>query len=489
MMLLRDIAVTKTRAALLDRVVLLFMPIYNVDGHERFGPYRRINQNGPRESGWRTTARNLNLNRDYMKADAPEMRAWLSLWNTWQPDLHIDTHTTDGGDWQYDIMPAWDTSPLGAEAVAKWITESLEPHVLKGLEADGHVPMLYFDLVDRRDPTKGIESGPFSPRFATGYASIRNRPSILVETHMLKPYRTRVFAQYNLIKQTLELVNRDSGALKKAVAVGDAEAARLGEYDAARKFVLNVESAEGSTAVRFKGFKQALEPSEISGTDRIVYDSTTPVEFEIPWINQSKVTATVTPPVAYIIPPQWTAAIELLEAHGLQLSRLDRDAELPAESYRLSQPKFAERPFEGRIRVSFQTELVKETRKFPAGSAVISLDQPAARVAIHLLEPTGPDSMVQWGFFNAIFEQKEYAEAYILEKLARDMLAADPALKKEFDEKVASDKEFAADGRARLNFFYKKSPYWDRSMGLYPVARLIERDGLRQSREPEAIGK
>jgi hypothetical protein len=101
LMLVRDLVIGNKFPGLLDHVSVLFIPIFNVDGHERFGPFNRINQNGPQEMGWRVTANNLNLNRDFLKADAPEMQAWLNMFNTWMPDFFIDSHTTDGADYQY----------------------------------------------------------------------------------------------------------------------------------------------------------------------------------------------------------------------------------------------------------------------------------------------------------------------------------------------------------------------------------------------------
>lgn len=475
LMLLRDIAVTRTRADLLRNAILLIVPIYNVDGHERFGPYNRINQNGPAEMGWRTTAQNYNLNRDYVKADAPETRALLALWNRWQPDLHLDTHTTDGGDWQYDMMPAWETSAMVSPSIARWHEEVLKPRLFEGLTADGHVPMTYFDLVDSRDPTKGIGSGPFEPRFASGYIAIRNRPSILVESHMLKPNRTRIMGQYSVLRHTIELANAYASTLREAVAAADSEASSLGkEYDPNRKIALGVTTnPEKSTPLSFKGYAFERQASEVSGTDWIRYDSTKPETFEIPYYNQFDVTLEIAPPAGYVIPPQWTAAVEMLDIHGLAYRRLEQPAKLEVESYRFREPKFAARGFEGRVRVSFTAELQRGEQAFPAGSVVVPLSQPGARLAMHLFEPQASDSLMQWGFFNAILEQKEYAEGYILEKLARDMMAADPGLKKEFEEKVAADAEFAKDPRARLNFFYHRSAYFDRQLGAYPVCRLL----------------
>lgn len=478
LMLLRDLAVTGTRSRLLDQVVLLVIPIFNTDGHERFGPYSRINQNGPEAMGWRVTSRNLNLNRDYMKADAVEMRAWLALWNAWGPDLHFDNHSTDGGDWQYDLMFATDTHQAAAPQVADWLKNTLQPQLLPALQADGHLTMTYFSLLDSKDPAKGIRSGGFGPRYSTGYASIRNRPSFLVETHALKPYRTRVIGHYNLMLRVLEALNRDPESLRRAVQQADQATARMGSaYDPERRLPVAIGGTDESVPFIFKGYAYRRELSEVSGDVRIIYDNTSPVETETVWYNGTRVTEEVTPPLAYIIPSQWTEAIELVQAHGLRWARLVEALTAEFESYRFEEVSFSERPYEGRFQPRFKTEPIVERRTYPAGSVIVSLDQPEAKVAVHLFEPQARDSLVSWGFFNAIFEQKEYAEHYVLESLARSALGgpeADPKLGEEFQARVRRDRAFAADPRARLYFFYERSPYWDDRMSVYPVGRITE---------------
>lgn len=475
MMLVRDMVITKTRKHLLDQVNLLMMPIFSVDGHERFGPHSRINQNGPVEMGWRVTSRNLNLNRDYLKADTVEMRHWLGLWNDWQPDLHFDNHTTDGGDWQYDITFASDQTATADANIAGWLTNALYPTVVPQLATDGHVPSQYFWLKDSKDPSAGVSSGGMSPRFSTGYVSVRNRPSILVETHMLKDYRTRVIATYNIMLHTLELLNRDTAGLLAANRAADLAAARLGDpKNQSREVVLSVKQSDKTEPFIFKGFAWRRELSEVSGDVRIVYDNTAPIEIVSTWRNETEADQSVTAPLAYIIPPQWTEAIELAGLHGLKLKRLTETTTVEVESYRFAEVSFAKRPFEGRFRVDFTVEPVVESRQFRAGSVVVWLDQPGARVAVHLFEPQAPDSLVSWGFFSAIFEQKEYGEHYVLEPLARKMLAADGKLRKAFEQKLRSDRDFAGNPRRRLQFFYKRSPYWDDQKDVYPIGRIAK---------------
>jgi hypothetical protein len=214
--------------------------------------------------------------------------------------------------------------------------------------------------------------------------------------------------------------------------------------------------------------------SEISGGIRVVYDDTAPIDIGSQWFKGTRVETTVAPPLAYIIPPQWTEAIERVRLHGLRAESLTESTTIEVESYRLTEPQFARRPYEGRFRVSYDVEPVVGPRTFRAGSVVVPLDQPGAKAAVHLFEPEAPDSLVSWGFFNAVFEQKEYAEPFILEGLAREMLTADPSLRPEFEAALTSDREFAGEMWSRLYFFYRRSPYWDSSIGLYPVARVTK---------------
>jgi len=487
LMLMRDIAVTKTRAGLLDHVVLIVMPIFNVDGHERFGPYSRINQNGPDEMGWRVTSRNLNLNRDYLKADTVEMRNWLRVWNAWKPDLHFDNHTTDGGDWQYDLGFATERHAVAPPSVVSWLDDTLYPALVPALEADGHLPITYFWLVDSKDPTKGIASGGFSPRYSTGYAAIRNRPSILVETHMLKPYRTRVFCHYNIMRRVLEIINANPAALRQAVQVADEQTKALGkDYDPQRKLPVKVKRTQESKPIMFKGFAFRRELSEVSGDVRIIYDNTKPVDFETVEFRKTEVSGEVTPPLGYIVPPQWTEVIDLAIAHGLRCERLVEPVTGEFESYRFEDVTFPARSFEGRFEPKYTTVPVVERRTYLPGSLVVRLDQPDAKVAVFLFEPEAPDSLVSWGFFNAIFEQKEYAEHYVMERIAREMLEASPEVRAAFEKRVSEDRKFAASPRARLNFFYRRSPWWDDHMNLYPIARIT--GPLTAKTEPVASG-
>ncbi len=471
--LLRDIAITKTRPGLLDRAVILFIPIYNTDGHERFGPFNRINQNGPTEMGWRATSANLNLNRDYMKADAPETRAWLKLWTEWNPDLLIDCHVTDGADFQYNITYIYEHHEHVAAPVLAWMRDAFDQRIFPATESTGNLLAQYMTFRDNRDLTKGIDGFVMPPRFSTGYTTIRNRPGVTIETHMLKDYRNRVRGTYDLLRFTLEEVNRNPEKLLRAVREADEQSVKAGQsYDASRRYPLRIQITDKARPFQFKGVESRTEQSDISGQVRVIF-GTKPRDITIPFYDESRVGVAVAPPLYYIVPPQWKSVIDVMSAHGLRLQRLLAPATIEVESYRFGNVKFAPGPFEGRIVPNEITkEIVREQRTYPAGSIVVQVAQPAGNVAVHLLEPDAPDSFIAWGFFNAIFEQKEYGEDYVLEKLAREMLAKDENLRREFERKVASDPKFAASPTDRLNFFYERSPYWDQQLNLYPVGRI-----------------
>ena len=484
--LLRDIVIRREKANLIERAVLVIVPIYNADGHERFGPYNRINQNGPEQMGWRVTALNLNLNRDYMKADAPETRALLKLWTRWLPDFHIDNHVTDGADYQYDVTYSIESGPEVHPEQAQWIDNELLPYMKKSIDASGHVFGPYIWLVDETDLSKGMVNSQIPGRFANGFGHLQNRPSMLIEMHMLKDYKTRVTGNYEAMRAMLEIINRDADKLVGMNRAADEAVVTMGrEANSTPNFPIRLRATGKNQPLDYKGFRFNRKLSDVSGGMMVEY-SNEPFTITIPVQEELKPTLTIATPRAYIVPAQWTSVIGLLEAHGLQLRRTTKSWTGEVETYRCEQPNWSERPFEGRHMASWPNlsdqnracRLSREQMNFPAGSVVVPLDQRAAKIAIHLLEPEAPDSFVAWGFFDSVFEQKEYAEGYVLEKLAREMMAKDPKLKAEFEQRVHSDPKFAADATERLNFFYRRSPWWDPELGRIPVGRLTTLDGV-----------
>ncbi len=472
--LVRDIAITGEQSALLDHAILIFVPIFNVDGHERFGPYTRINQNGPEAQGWRTTAQNFNLNRDFLKADSPEMRVWLSLFNRWLPDLIVDTHDTDGADYQYNLTYGLETAGNLDPELLRWQNTAFEEQIFPATVRRGNLVAPYIVLRDEKDLSQGFASQVFEPRYSTGYAAIQNRPAILVETHMLKDYRNRVRATYDLLVETLKYLNRTPGKLRAAVTMADQKTVERGRtYEPVRQYPLVFETTAKSRPFTFLGVESRLELSAISGTTWIQFDPTRPKTFTIPYFAEFSVKKAVSPPRAYIVPVHLTEVIERLKVHGLNYQVLDAPRTLSIATYQFDEVSWQPAPFEGHHRLkSFKATPIRRTLTYAPGSVIVPLDQRAANVAIHLLEPEAPDSLLNWGFLDAIFEQKEYAEPRVIEKLAREMLAQDPKLRAEFEKQVAVP-AFAASPERRLDFFYQRTPYYDDRLNLYPIGRIL----------------
>lgn len=490
--LLRDMVITKSRAAVLEHVVFVFIPVYNIDGHERRSAYNRINQNGPEVIGWRGNGTNINLNRDYMKADAPETRAFLKMFHRWLPDFFVDDHVTDGADFQYDVTFNVDATPDVAPATAKWIREEVTPELERQLDASGHVafPTL-IDLNDDTDPAKGLRFTDSPPRFSTGYMILENRPGLLVELHMLKDYKTRITGNYEILRALLEVMNRDAARLIALNRQADDDAARLGAHALGNgQFPLAIEASGETTPVEFRGYQYTRALSEVSGAMWVRY-SHQPWNATLPLATGARVAASTIPPAGYIVPPQWTRVIDVLAAHDVAMRKTTAAWTGKVERYRCAGMEWQGPPFEGR-HPAFRgegagaepgrfgaCELTTETMTFPAGSVVVALNQRLSKVAIQWLEPQAPDSALRWGFFDPIFEQREYGEAYVLEKLARANMEKDAALKAEFERRVESDPRFAASPQARLEFFYDRSPWGvANQVGEYPVGRLLSLDGL-----------
>jgi murein tripeptide amidase MpaA len=484
LMLLRDLVLDRNSAPArtsvgrkfphaLDQTILLYAPIFNVDGHENSSAYNRINQNGPAEMGFRATAQNLNLNRDYLKADAPEMRDWLKLWNAWLPDLLVDIHTTDGADYQYDLT--WyteDWGPLDA-GVKAWQDRALKMRIFPQVEKHRHLLSPYLNLKDDRDIGKGIDNFAPSARFSSGYVALHNRAALLVETHMLKSYERRVRVTYDLIAAILDDLRTHPGELHTAVEAADRNTIARATQPAATLPILFAPS-EKSVLFKLAGVAFTQTHSDISGDLWTQYDPAKPKTFEIPYWRDLTVAESAQLPAAYLVPAGWPQITDKLGQHGLRVETTVRAVKLDVRQYQLSAAHWASSPFEGRLMLDkFELKPQAGTHSFPPGSVLVPLDQRAANVAVNLLEPRAPDSLLRWGFFNAIFEQKESADARVLEQLAREMLAKDPALKVEFDARVRSDAVFAADPQARLEFFYRRSPWYaQQRVGLYPVVGL-----------------
>jgi len=464
LMLLRDMTVRGTKRALLDRANFLFVPILSVDGHERFSRYSRINQRGPVESGWRTNAQNLNLNRDYGKLDAPETRAVVAALGRWKPDLYLDLHVSDGLDHQYDVTHIFNGPHAWSPAVARWLEQRWVPRTSRDLEAMGHIPGPYLELMET-DPSKGVLGGLTAPiRFSQGYGNARHLPTVIVETHSLKPYAQRVLGTYVLLESTLALVGGEWKTLRQAVR--EDEAGRPTEV------TLDWKDSGKPGTITFKGIEFRVSDSPISGGQRVEWTGK-PAEISVPLHRLDAAKATARRPAAYWVPAAAADVIERLAIHGIRMEPLATAREVDVEMDRFSDVTFESEPFEGRIRVTAKATPEKRLERFAPGSVRVPTDQPLGTLAMLLLEPASPDSFFQTGFFHWALQRAEYAEGYVMEPTAERMLAEDPALRAEFERALRDDPKLAASRGERLDWFYRRTPFFDERWRLYPVGREV----------------
>jgi hypothetical protein len=466
LMLLRDIAL-RGKDGLLDKVDFLFVPVFSVDAHERSGRYNRPNQRGPEEQGWRTTAQNLNINRDYVKADAPETRAMLALIQKYKPALYIDVHVTDGHDYQYDVtfgFNGWDGLYAQSPAIGRWLDTRFRPAVTKALIRQGHIPGGFPGLMDDRNPTAGAARTYMPARFSNGYGDMIHLPTVLIENHSLKPYGQRVLGTYVLLEAILGLVGQDDVALEKAIASDDAM--RPAQMVMSWKF-----KKEASGDYRNLGIAFEKYHSPASGIDEVRYLGR-PQKQTIKLFTQEP-DVTVTLPVAWWVPATKPDLIALLKLHGVQFETIAEPRSIAVDMVRLADPVLAAAN-EGHVPLK-AAHYVHEAHKecFPPGSVRVPSDQPLGLLAASMLEAESPDSLLAWGEFPEILMRTEYIEGYAIAPLADEMLARDPMLKAEFEAKLAADPKFAADPDARLGWFYERTPYYDERYLLYPVGREL----------------
>ncbi|AKU24966.1 peptidase M14 [Massilia sp. NR 4-1] len=467
---LREALDGKAAPGALDKQVLLFVPVFNVDGHERFGKWNRPNQRGPEAMGWRVTAQNYNLNRDYVKADAPEMQAMLALVNEWDPLAYVDLHVTDGAKFQPDV--SIQVEPVhGGDAQLMQSGTVLRNNVMADLKAQGSDPKHYYISFHKTDePQSGFVDSMSTPRFSTGYFPLRNRFAMLVETHSWKDYPTRVRITRNTIVSMLEQVARHGAEWQQQARQADARAAAM----AGSSFPLSYKTTDKTQMIEFAGYEYVRSQSDISGGPMTRYDESKPQVWTVPLRDEVVPDFQIQAPAGgYLVPAAYAAQVGAkLKQHGIRFKVLDKALDQAAvDTFRAEKTRLGAQSVEGRQMLTVEGAWQQEARALPAGSLFVPIAQPKARLVMTMLEPQGADSLLAWGWFNIAFERKEYMEEYVAEEVAREQLAADPALAAAYQAKLDSDPAFAKSQRARLDFFARRHASWDERYNLYPVYR------------------
>lgn len=467
MMLFRDLVQNKLPHP--KNVVLVAIPVYNVGGMLNRNSTTRTNQNGPLAYGFRGNAQNYDLNRDFIKADTKNARSFSEIFHLVQPDIFIDNHVSNGADYQYTLTHLFTQhNKLGGE-LGNYLHKELMPKLENKLEQSNWDITPYVNVFNR-PPETGFSQFMDSPRYSTGYTTLWNTLGMMVETHMLKPYKKRVEGTYELMNQMLVIAEKDHKKIKALRKQVKEESAKLNSYH------LNWEiDTTKTTTLEFKGFEVDTLISEVTGQPRLKYDTKRPFVKKTVYSNYFIPADTISIPAAYIVKKGWQKVIDLLTLNNIDYFELDKDTTLNLESYKIVDYNTRKSPYEGHylhygssVRASIQ-----ET-KLDKGDYIIPTNQNGVRYLLETLEPQAPDSFFNWNFFDTVLQQKEGFSPYVFEDIALKLLEENQSLKDSFLLKKENDKQFSKNWYAQLDYIFKKSPYYEPAHLQYPVYRVLK---------------
>lgn len=450
-----------------ENVVVCIIPVYNIDGsHNRSGT-SRANQNGPIAYGFRGNSKNLDLNRDFIKTDSKNSLAFQQIFNTWQPEIFVDTHTSNGADYQYTMTLIPTQKDKLNTVLSSYLTQTLVPDLYSKMKTKGFELVPYVNSINET-PDDGITGFIESPRYSTGYAALHNSIGFMPETHMLKSFDQRVESTYLLLQTYVEIVARDAKIIGENKRKADEKVAQQDEFPLDWKLNRSVYDS-----IEFKGYTAKYKPSEVSGAERLYYDINAPFTKKIKQWNKFEPSISVTKPIAYIIPKAWQKVIDLLKLNNVKMSQLAEDTKLNVEMYYIADLKTNTRPYEGHYQHSaVKVNTVTQSVQFYTGDYVVYANQPQNRYLIETLEPQAIDSFFNWNFFDSILGQKEGYSVYVFEDTAAQLLKNNPALKQKLEQEKLKNSEFAKNGRSQLDFVYKNSDYYEKTFNRYPIGRL-----------------
>lgn len=468
MMLARDLVSKAAYRKLLDSVIVCIVPIFNIDGSLNTSKYYRVNQNGPENPAFRGNAQNRDLNRDFIKCDTRNTKALIRFIQAYQPDVFIDTHTSNGADYQYTMTYIATQKDKLHPLLATYMTQQFQPLLDEKMKKKGF-PLSPYVNERKSIPDSGIVGFLETPRYSTGYTTLFNTIGFVSETHMLKAFDKRVDATYHFLASCIELMGKDAEKIKRLRK--DAAQATI----KATAFPINYSlDTSNYSLLNFKGYEAAYKTSEVSNLPRLYYDKTKPFTKKVPFYNHYIAQDTVKKPLAYMIPQAYASVIRLLQENGVRLRRLSNDTLVTAEVYYISDYKTGSNPFEGHYLHS-ATKIRKTTQKtqFYAGDYRIDMNQTANRFIVEVLEPQSVDSYFNWNYFDGILGQKEYFSDYVFEDVAADLLKQEPALRESLEEAKKKDAKLATSAAAQLDFVYRHSAYYEPSHKRYPVVRIF----------------
>ncbi len=407
LMLARDI-VLDPKTPYLDKIVLLVAPLFNADGNDKMDPRNRMGQVGPEKgSGVRHNGQNLDLNRDAMKLESPEMRGLVrNVLLRWDPLLLVDCHTTDGSFHREPVTYSWPLNPNGDPAVVEYARDKMLPAIDAALEKKyGTLSVPYGDPMDFKDMEKGWRTFGHQPRYMTNYVGLRNRLSILDENYNYADFKTRVAGNYHLLKAILDYCAANAAELQRLAADADARTIRSGLAPAeADTFGLDIDVRPLAGTISILGYEMEAPPAPAEGAAPGPFPRMRPTDrpktYTMPYHADFFAKRTVRRPYAYLIPVASTEVADKLRQHGIAVERLTSAMTLEVEAFRLTEIKGAERLYQGHRTNTVKGEYAVEKREFPAGTWLVRAAQPLGRLAAYLLEPESDDGLLVWNFFD-----------------------------------------------------------------------------------------
>lgn len=451
-----------------ENVIIAIIPVYNIGGAHNRNCCSRANQNGPLEYGFRGNSKNLDLNRDFIKADSKNTLAFYKIFHTLNPAVFIDTHTSNGADYQYVMTLI--TSQLNKmnPVLADFVSTSMNPYLYTEMEKKGF-PMIPYVTTMKDIPDHGLVDFLETPRYSTGYSNLFNTIGFVAETHMLKSFEQRFQATYDLLFTIIRFMETNHLQLKKTLQKADEN---LGQT---KLFPLNWELDTAQfDSIYFMGFEAEYKLSEVTGNTRLYYNREKPFTKKIRYYNTYAAHDFVERPEYYIIPQAWDVIIPKLQANNVEVFRLNKNLSISAEVYTIIHFETVKGPYEGHyLHHSVEVDNNKKQVDFRVGDYVVPTANDKVRFLVETLEPHAVDSYLAWNYFDAILQQKEWFSAYVFEDEAPLILESNPALKSAFEEKKKNDADFAGSPFAQLYFIYKGSDHYEPSHNQYPVCRIM----------------
>jgi hypothetical protein len=463
-----DLLHNKKHEKLLERTVVCIIPFYNVGGGLNRSCCSRTNQNGPKEYGFRGNKKNRDLNRDFIKCDTKNSLAFINAYHMCNPDIFIDTHTTNGSDFQYTLsLIATQPDKLEKE-LSNCLKNDLLPFLYEDMTSKSKEIIPYVYLY-KKTPDDGIKDFLETPRYSTGYTALFNTIGFVTEALKYKPYQDRVEHTYDFLFSTLKWMKDNVEQVKLARKKANQNIINKTSFDLAWKL-----DTSSFIKIDFKGYEREYIPSEFGNNEKLlIYNHEKPTTKTISYYNKYVATVKVDKPSAYLIPQAYTKVIDNLKLNRIELSELEKDTLIEVDVYYIKDYKTVDNPYEGHyLHYGVNVDVRKKMMQFYKGDIIVKTNQVGNRYIIETLEPQGVDSYFAWNYFDGILQQKEWFSAFSFEATAKELLLSDKNLRAKFDKKKADDSEFAKSRKKQLHFIYINSPYYEDSHNQYPVVRV-----------------